>query len=524
MPNTDFLEGPNRSSRPDRLHWLSDRNEISTFLISFALLGLVLLPIWFADRYHLEDWRRLLDGSFGWSGEGRPFTELLMRVLNLGNPLMDLSPLPQIGAIALLSYNAVLISRKFSIKPPLVAALAAFPIGGSPFFLENLSFRFDSLGMAFSMLLALIPILTTNKLSAKAWIIGTCCIFLSLGFYQTGINAFFVFLIVELSLLQLEYAPLKKLFYLILFRLTAFSTGFLSYLLVSRTLVRGFYNQQHFAFVTKLSEIGIVGHNWNTAWHFIYESFPNSQREIFLLPVRFSVILLVGIGLFYLRFLIRSNQNKVLVVLVLIAVLLLPVGWIAGSLGPIIFPVNAIITLPRIYLGIGALLASSFVLICVALCKSGLDTKWLSLPLAIPAYTMIMFALVFGNALKEQKYYEDRVATQLSDDIQQITGTKSVDHVIMNGNISYAPPIRQAMRRYRILRSLVSIDFRTDRDDGAYIHNKLRYYGLNKPPEDSDDSRSAIISKTEDSVPLRITAYYRLYVVDHYLIIAFTEI
>jgi hypothetical protein len=521
MPNTDFPEKPSGSPGTERHCWIFDKSEIATFLISFALLGLVLLPILIADRYHLEDWRRLLDGTFGWIGEGRPLTELLMRVLNLGNPLMDLSPLPQVAAIALLSYNAVLISRKFSIKPPLLAALAALPIGGSPFFLANLSFRFDSLGMALSMLLALMPIVSTEKVSVKAWFIGALCIFASLGFYQTGINAFFVFLILELGLLQLDYTSLKRLLKIILFRVAQFTAGFLSYLILARTMVTGSYNQQHFAFVTKLSEIGIVAYNWKTAWHFIYDSFPGSQREILRMTILLGVVILIGIGLLYLRFLIRSDHNRIIVVLVLIAVLLLPLIWIAGSLGPVLFPVKAIITLPRIHMGIGPLLSSSFVLICVTLSRYGLGTKWLCIALAIPAYLMIMFAFVFGNALKEQKHYEDRIGAKLCDDVEQITSTQPVDHIIMNGIVSYAPTVRQAMRRYRLLRSLVSIDFRTDRNDGDYIHNKLRYYGLNTPPENSDESRSAILSKTENAVPLRTTDYYRLYAIDHYLIIDF---
>ncbi|HKM57602.1 MAG TPA: hypothetical protein VJX28_02575, partial [Chthoniobacterales bacterium] len=115
MSETVFEREPSGSSTPGRFRWLIDHSERSTFVISLAFLGLVLLPIWIADRYHLEDWRRLLDGSFGWTGEGRPLTELLMRALNLGDPFKDLSPLPQLAAIAILSYNAVLISRRFSI-------------------------------------------------------------------------------------------------------------------------------------------------------------------------------------------------------------------------------------------------------------------------------------------------------------------------------------------------------------------------------------------------------------------------
>jgi hypothetical protein len=134
---------------------------------------------------------------------------------------------------------------------------------------------------------------------------------------------------------------------------------------------------------------------------------------------------------------------------------------------------------------------------------------------------MIMFAFVFGNALKEQKSYEDRIGEKLRDDIELISSTYPVDAIIMNGNVAYAPVIRQVMRKYRLLRSLVSIDFRTDRNDGSYIHNKLRFYGLDTPWENSDESRSAVLSKTGNSVPLRTTEYYRLYAIDHHLVIDF---
>jgi hypothetical protein len=512
---------PNRLAEHDRYRWFIDRSERSTFVISFTLLGLVLLPLWIADRYHLEDWRRLLDGTFGWTGEGRPLTELLMRVLNLGDPFKDLSPLPQIAAIVVLSYNSVLIFRKFLIRSPLLAALIAFPIGGSPFFLENLSFRFDSLGMALAMTLALIPVLTTEKLSVRAWISGALCVFASLGFYQTGINAFFVFFIVELGVLQLGTAPMQKLLDVILLRGAQFIAGFVPYLLLAKALIRGSYNQQHFTFVTKVSEIGAIARNWKTAWHFVYSSFPGGQREIFRLPILLGIVLLIGIGIYYLRFLIRSHQSVLAVVLVLVAVLLLPLCWIAGALGPVLFPVNAIITLPRIHMGIGPLLASSFVLVFATISRFGLNTKWLCIPLAIPAYAMIMFAFVFGNALKEQKSYEDRIGEKLRDDIELISSTYPVDAIIMNGNVGYSPVIRQVMRKYRLMRSLVSIDFRTDRNDGSYIHNKLRYYGLNTAWEDSDESRSAILSKIDNSVPLRTAEFYRLYAIDHHLVIDF---
>ncbi|MBV8329978.1 MAG: glucosyltransferase domain-containing protein [Verrucomicrobia bacterium] len=504
-----------------RFRWFIHRSELATFVISFAILGLVLLPICIADRYHLEDWRRLLDGTFGWIGEGRPLTELLMRALNLGDPFKDLSPLPQIATIAVLSYSAVLISRKFAIRPPLLAALIAFPIGGSPFFLENLSFRYDSLGMALAMTLALVPLLTTESLSFKAWFTGALCIFASLNFYQTGINAFFVFCVVELSLLQLRNDSLQKLQKIILLRVAQFLAGFVPYLLLARALIRGSYNQQHFTLVTNVSELGAIARNWKTSWHFIYGSLPAGQREIFRLPVLLAALLLIGIGLYYVRTMIRSRQSVLVVALALVAVILLPLAWIGGALGPVLFPANAIILLPRIHMGLGPLLASSFVLICATFSRLGLDTKWLCVPFAIPAYAMIMFAFVFGNTLKEQKRYEERITSKLLDDVKLISSTYPVEAIIINGNVGYAPAVRQVMRKYRLLRSLVSIDLRTDLNDGSYIHNMLRYYGLDTPPEDSDEIRSAVVSESAKFAPLQTREHYRLCAIDRHLVIDF---
>jgi hypothetical protein len=450
MAETISQQERSQLSLSDRRRWFIDRSERSIFLISAALLGLVLLPICIADRYHLEDWRRLLDGSFGWTGEGRPLTELLMKALNLGDPFKDLSPLPQLAATMILSYNAVLISRRFSIRSPWVGALIAFPIGGCPFFLENLSFRFDSLGMALAIMLALLPVLTTQRLRLRSWLVGALFVFASLGFYQTGINAFFVFFIVELSVLQLGTEPVKELRTRILLRFAQFIAGFVPYLLLARTLIRGSYNQQHFTIITNFSEFTVIARNWRTAWHFIYSALPYGQREIFQLPILLGVILLIGIGFHYVRFLIRGEHNALVIAAALVVAILLPLCWIAGALGPVLFPISAIITLPRIHMGIGPLLASSFVLLNATICKFGFPSKLLCLPLAIPAYLMINVAFVFGNALKEQKGYEDRIGGKLWQDLELVSRSYPVETIIMNGNVGYAPVIRPVMKEIQI--------------------------------------------------------------------------
>src|SRR5260221_14481809 len=82
---------------------IARKSQLEIFVVSFLSFLLILLPIVFADRYHLEDWRRLIRGSYGWTGEGRLLADLLMIALNFGGSLKDISPLPQLLWIALLA-------------------------------------------------------------------------------------------------------------------------------------------------------------------------------------------------------------------------------------------------------------------------------------------------------------------------------------------------------------------------------------------------------------------------------------
>jgi len=149
------------------------RRELRTFLVSLFLYSLILAPILRADRYYVDDWGHALLGYSQWANDGRPLTDLLMRILGGHPPLVDFSPLPQIGAIAVLSYLSVLVARKFKLCGAVIAALATLPLGANPFFLENLSFKFDSLPMALSMFLVLLPILSTKANNWRSWVTGT---------------------------------------------------------------------------------------------------------------------------------------------------------------------------------------------------------------------------------------------------------------------------------------------------------------------------------------------------------------
>jgi hypothetical protein len=222
-----------------------------------------------------------------------------MRILGGHPPLVDFSPLPQIGAIAVLSYLSVLVARKFKLCGAVIAALATLPLGANPFFLENLSFKFDSLPMALSMFLVLLPILSTKADNWRSWVTGTLFLTAGLCFYQPSINAFLVFLMLEFVFLQLELAPLTRLCRSFAFRVLQLFSGLVLYRVVAAMTVRGAYAVQHTA--TRLTDLGLLEQNLIKLWSFIVNSLWYGFRWLFILPIVAGGIVILLIGIRYAK-------------------------------------------------------------------------------------------------------------------------------------------------------------------------------------------------------------------------------
>jgi len=72
-----------------RTLFFNDRRELRTFLVSLLLYSLILAPILMANRYYVDDWGHAILGYSQWANDGRPLTDLLMRILCGHTPLVD---------------------------------------------------------------------------------------------------------------------------------------------------------------------------------------------------------------------------------------------------------------------------------------------------------------------------------------------------------------------------------------------------------------------------------------------------
>lgn len=121
--------------------------ELSTISILYVL------PIILANRYYNDDLSRSLTGLTGWSGDGRPVTEYLMRFLCGGMPIADIAPLPLIASVLLLSYSLIVYAKEnlYWFKRDIIFIYGMFLVLANPFMLSNLSYRYDCISMVGAM-------------------------------------------------------------------------------------------------------------------------------------------------------------------------------------------------------------------------------------------------------------------------------------------------------------------------------------------------------------------------------------
>jgi hypothetical protein len=507
------------SRRSFDLRWESpvlSGDERSTFYISLLLYALLLLPILIADRYNIDDWGRSVFGYLHWANNGRPLTDLIVRTLDLGTPLADFSPTCQIGSIICLAWLSAVVARKFAIRRPFLASLATFPLGANPFFLANLSFKFDSLPMALSLLFALIPVVL-DTLSAeresRSMLLGSIFLLGSLCLYQPGINAFLIFAVLEYLLLQKTNESPATITRLVRHRIIQFVLALCLYKIVALCTVREGYSTEHSSLVHGIQGLAIVQRNLVVFWSFPIVQLTGRLRVALLLPIVFALLISIAVGW---RYSSQAFQRGKFIWVS--SAFLTPVLMLLGTFGFLILlqsPAGG----PRTFIGFGALLASSLVIISSVLTDYNVPGSLQCGFLIVPAYMMIAFAAIFGNATKAQKDYERHIAEKLSDDLKEVMSAEPISNLIVEGSVGYAPVVKRIVeKRYSLLGNLVPIDLASD-EDGGFAHMVLGYQGISVPPETSKDRRSAITAESEHSIPFRRNSYYRLFLVDHELVV-----
>lgn len=497
------------------------RREGTVFLILLGLYGIIVLPILRANEYYNDDIKRALFGRASWDSNGRPLTTFLMRALQAyDHAMVDISPLTQIGAVALLAWTGVLIARRFAIRSPWMAALTTLPLGAQPFYLGNLSFKFDALSMSLAILLALVPVVQRPG-TARRWWLGVLALFASLNFYQPAIDVYLVFAFMEIVLAAVEDAPPRVLAQTALSRFLQTLAAMSLYEMIVGIHISGWVRKE--ATPIHPGHWQQLYRNYLDFYWFVETSF-NRRWWIAYAPVLLLLALTpVAMGL---RYAVRQHSRNGTLVTVLLAIIAILVPLIASvlALGPMLVLTTPEIS-PRVLMGIGAWLVTSLLVMRASFERWGRSPRWFWVAACALAVGMASLANAYGNALNEQRLYEARIGARLADDLAQLKSTQGIDSLLIEGSDGYAPVTAHVIDQIPLVQSLITPyiaggpTFQTNSFLDLYVRG-ITDLGAQRSPA-SLQANARLLARVGHTPAVVITSTYMLYVVGHSAVVRF---
>lgn len=397
-------------------------NNKSLYTVIFSLVLLFALPIILYNGYYIDDNIRIITGNPDWSWVGRTFADYLMITLSLNKYIDDFSPIPLIIGIATLSFVLYYsINKTFKETPTIINIIPFVFIIVNPFFMQNLTYKFDSLPMILALSAATLAFFIEIENKVKNIIVKLGLIFISLELYQPCAN---VFLILGACNLLIDIKNNKKTsdykeFLSIVF---IYAISILLYMLFEKVVHPDIVLSR--GHIVPFNEFPItIKENINELFKMASFLTGKIGVAIFVLPI----LLYWGINI---NKTIKSNISWISKILYISS----PIIIFLFIWGPLIV-IEEKISLPRELPTIGVLLLlNSWILI-----NSSKKIKALSYIPYIFYISSVLLCGLFINTLKIQDSFNDVIYNNLYANITNDPNLYNVKEIKINGNVPINP-------------------------------------------------------------------------------------
>lgn len=433
-------------------------------LILMAIYTLGILAILRANFYYIDDLGRSLWGYREFQYFSRYIPQYGSVLLHADMQLTDISPLPQLLAVAMMAVSGVIVLHLITGKDSFtwMEYAAMVPLSLSPYFLECLSYKFDAPYMALSVLASVAPVLFYKK-GTIAYILSVIVGMLVVCMSYQASSGIFPMLVLLLAMIHWsQKKDYRQIGRFVLLSAGAYLAGMLLFATVlMRPMSQGDYVS---GALPPLAEIPFY------IFHNLYTFYTTVMHDL-----KWEWLILIGI-LFaaFLYTFVRESKQKWYYSLML------------GGVGMVFLLVMAYglylvlqkpLFEPRAMYGFGVLLCFVGVYVVSALGhREYLLGKAACVALC---WCFFVFAFTYGNALTEQQDYTNYRIEAVIDDLDEI-GVFDSDEVKtfqITGSSGYAPSLYAKRQDYQILNRLVPVLFQSsDWDWGVFRFEQ--YYGL----------------------------------------------
>uniref|UniRef100_UPI001C556D15 glucosyltransferase domain-containing protein n=2 Tax=Streptococcus suis TaxID=1307 RepID=UPI001C556D15 len=414
----------------------------TSFAILFGIYLLGISALLRANIYYNDDDARYFQGHRAWYDWSRFFTDRSSIYLFGGKFAVDVSPYSQILAVAILALVGILIlcllyRRKVFTIWELVALV---PLGLNPFFIVNLSHKFDAPFMAFSLLAAVFPLVF--RLSGARWYVLACFLgsLLVLTSYQASFGIFPMLVILLLLRMWQEKGWHQALVDFFWQSLLGYGAGALYFYLV--IMVPNTHVYIDVSLPPLLEIPAVLLNNYTTYFIKVWDSF----TPLWLVT---SFVVLVA-SLVNLASKKRGFLGLSLALVSLVLILLLSFGFYPLLVSPL--------TEYRAMYG----LVVGVVLCALVSVEQG-ERPVLRLPILILSYSFFVYALVYGNALTVSEDYKDFRYRLAFEDLNHLPQMKNrgIEKVYIK-KLPTPPSLKQQFTAYSILE--ISYEERWDKE------------------------------------------------------------
>ena len=452
---------------------------ILTILYGFGISAIIR-----ANFNYIDDMARCVNGERGWDNFSRFISEGLSVLIYTDRYITDISPLMQVMAIAVLALAGIILiyilyeRTAFTIWEIIVL----IPLGLNPYFLECLSFKFDALFMAVSVLGAIVPLLYRSGTSREyilASFIGTMVVCMS---YQAS-SGIFPMLVVFLALrMWMKKTSYKQIAEFCLKSVAGYGIGLIFFrVVVMLPLETDTYVSAALPEIFDL--VPTILKNLKYYFSLIIQDFRTIWK---------GVLLLLGIGSIWAgcRRSERKKGASFAVICMTEGLMLLMCFGVYPVLEKSSFS-------PRCMYGFGVFIT----ILCLAVAEIQ-QCVAVRTPAIVISWMFFTFAFTYGNSLYVQKQYTDFRITQVITDLNDMDiflGENPVT-VQIAGSIGHAPALQSLLVQYPVLDRLVPVTFAERWVWGGY--GFYNYYGLKNIVK--DESKDL----TEYDLPLIMDSMY----------------
>ncbi|EFN0219384.1 hypothetical protein HNH53_004198 [Escherichia fergusonii] len=421
---------------------------IKKYRWSLTLGFIYVLPIIIANKLYIDDLGRSADGYFRLSENGRPLADAVLHFLSFGVVALDISPYTLLISVVVIVLSTAYFCEALGLRSRLSATILPIALLISPNFLENLSYKFDSVTMGLSVAAIVFPVaFTVNSSHKLKFAFTSLFIVLSLCLYQASINLIASVALIEFYIRLTRGYNSLDVIKTIFNRAAATVFGYALYSkLVVPFFVIGYYNTNHSDIVSSFGELTKTLDNLIGLSSYMFMGVGG-----LLLAACFIISVLISwtSTVFYFENTKDSIITKLCSCFILIvspfAILICTFGSLALLRDPVLHP--------RVLIGSGGVILFSFILVC--------ETYYRYIKV-LPVFATIgcfSISAAYGNTLTAQSEMERNIAGLISNDINSLL-LEGNSGLFVNGKPEVIPSIKKIKETTPIIQLLVPNNFK----------------------------------------------------------------